>query len=237
VRRASAAAITKGIPALKPENLKIAFTTHLHSDHTAGLADLILTPAVLDRHAPLALYGPKGIRAMAGHILKAYEQDIHIRTKGLENGDPKAYLVNAHEIKPGVIYKDVNVTVRAFQVRHGQWKESYGFRFETQDKTIVVSGDCGPDPAVVEACDGCDILLHEVYSGAGFKKRPAMWQKYHSNFHTSTFELGEIANKAKPKLLVLYHQLVWSSSEQEMLRELHSVYKGDVKFGNDLDVY
>lgn len=230
VRRAAAAKI-------KPEKLKTAFATHLHSDHTAGLPDLILTPAVLDRHAPLLLFGPTGIKSMSDHILKAYEQDIDIRTKGLENGDEKAYIVDAREIKPGVIYKDDNLTVKAFAVRHGQWKEAYGFRFETKDKTIVISGDCGPDPSIVEACNGCDILLHEVYSVAGFKKRPSMWQKYHSNFHTSTVELGEIANKAKPKLLVLYHQLVWSSNEQELLQELRSVYKGPVAYGADLSVY
>ena len=237
VRRASAAASLKGIVGLKPENLKIAFATHLHSDHTSGLADLILTPAVLDRHAPLVLYGPKGIKSMAEHILKAYEQDIEIRTKGLENGDPQAYIVDAREIKPGIIFKDANVTVKAFAVHHGQWKEAYGFRFETKDKIIVISGDCGPDAAIVEACNGCDILVHEVYAVAGFKKRPAMWQKYHSSFHTSTLELGEVANKAKPKLLVLYHQLIWSSNEQDAMLELQGVYKGAVKYGNDLDVY
>jgi ribonuclease BN (tRNA processing enzyme) len=230
VRRAAAAKI-------KPEKLKVAFATHLHSDHTTGLPDLILTPAVLDRHAPLLLYGPTGIKSMADHILKAYEQDIDIRTKGLENGDAKAYVVDAREIQPGVIHKDENVTVKAFKVKHGQWKEAYGFRFETKDKTIVISGDCGPDDAIVEACNGCDILLHEVYSVAGFKKRPSMWQKYHSNFHTSTVELGEIANKAKPKLLVLYHQLVWSSNEQETMQELRNVYKGPVAYGADLSVY
>ena len=64
-----------------------------------------------------------------------------------------------------------------------------------------------------------------------------MWQKYHANFHTSTHELGAIANKAKPKLLVLYHQLIWTSTEQEMLRELRSVYTGSVNSGHDLDVY
>lgn len=237
VRRAAAAAKYKGVPGLAADKLKTAFATHLHSDHTSGLADLILTPAVLDRHAPLVLYGPKGIQPMAEHILKAYEQDIDIRTRGLENGDPKAYLVDARNIQPGVIHRDENVTVKAFAVPHGQWKEAYGFRFETKDKTIVISGDCGPTQAIVDACNGCDILLHEVYSAAGFKKRPAMWQKYHSNFHTSSFQLGEIANKAKPKLLVLYHQLIWSSTEQELLNEVQSVYKGAVKSAADLDVY
>lgn len=238
VRRAAAAERQKGIKGLAPAKLKIAFASHLHSDHTAGLSDLILTPAVLNRHAPLLLYGPQGIRAMAGHIVKAYAQDIAIRTQGLEHGDPKAYRVDAREIHAGVIHRDENVTVRAFQVQHGQWKQAYGFRFDTRDgKSIVISGDCGPSESVVEACNGCDVLLHEVYSMAGFAKRTPDWQKYHASFHTSTKELGKLAERAKPKLLVLYHQLVWSSNEQELMRELKAAYPGAVVYGNDLDVF
>src|SRR5436190_24132402 len=43
VRRAELAALTKKIPAVEPGNLKVAFVTHLHSDHTAGYSDLIFT--------------------------------------------------------------------------------------------------------------------------------------------------------------------------------------------------
>ena len=57
VRRA-AAAQRAGVAALMPESLSIVFITHLHSDHTAGLPDLILTPWVLERSRPLAVYGP-----------------------------------------------------------------------------------------------------------------------------------------------------------------------------------
>ena len=47
------------------QNLKYAFLTHLHSDHSAGLADLILSPWVLERNEPLNLFGPKGLKEMA----------------------------------------------------------------------------------------------------------------------------------------------------------------------------
>jgi len=82
VRRASAAKIM-------PEKLKIAFASHLHSDHTAGLPDLILTPAVLDRHAPLVLCGPTGIKSMADHILKAYEQTLKSERKVWKTAMPR----------------------------------------------------------------------------------------------------------------------------------------------------
>ena len=236
VRRASAAH-RKGVAGLAMPKLARAFVTHLHSDHTVGYADLIFTPWVLERKEPLEVYGPKGLRAMTEHIVKAYKEDLDMRLYGLEPSNKTGYKVHAHEIKPGVIYKDQNVTVKAFLVKHGSWKEAYGFRFETPDKTIVISGDCAPSQSVIEACNGCDVLLHEVYSQTGFLKRPPEWQKYHSQFHTSSRELAEIATKAKPGLLILYHQLFWGTTEDELLNEIRQGYQGRVVSGRDLDVY
>jgi ribonuclease BN (tRNA processing enzyme) len=236
VRRA-AAAYRKGVRGLEVKNLKTAFVTHLHSDHTLGYADLIFSPWTLERQEPLEVFGPRGINAMTEHILRAYTQDIEIRTTGLEPSTKTGYKVNSHEIKPGLVYKDENVTVKAFPVRHGSWPEAFGYRFETPDRTIVISGDCTPSPSVIENCNGCDVLIHEVYSTAGFNKRPPEWQKYHSNFHTSSVELSEIASKARPGLLILYHQLLWGTSEEELLNEIRRTYSGRVVSGRDLDVY
>jgi ribonuclease Z len=236
VRRA-AEADRRGIKALAVKNLKIAFVTHLHSDHTAGYADLILTPAVHGRDAPLEVYGPKGLRAMTDHILAAYREDMQIRFHGGEPSKPAGYVVHAHEIAPGVVYRDANVTVKAFRVPHGEWRDAFGYRFETADKTIVISGDTAPSNTIAEACNGCDILIHEVYSDAGFAKRTPDWQRYHSRYHTSASALAAIATAARPRLLVLYHQLLWSASKDDLMREIEAGYRGKVVFGNDLDVF
>ncbi len=235
VRRAAAAA-RGGINALSARNLSRLFVTHLHSDHTLGLPDLMLSPWTLDRSAPLEVYGPKGISAMTRHILEAYREDIYVRRHGLEPSNDTGFLVNTHEIKPGVVYRDANVTVRAFAVRHGDWRYAYGYRFETADRSIVISGDTAPTPAIAENCNGCDVLVHEVYSEAGFLMRPPAWQKYHSSYHTSSRELGEIATKARPGLLILYHQLFWGTSDEDLLKEVQRVYSGKVVSGRDLDV-
>ena len=236
VRRA-AAAHRNGIAALEVENLKHLFVTHLHSDHTLGYPDLILTPWVLERDAPLAVYGPKGIAAMTDHIHKAYAEDIKMRRDGLEHANAVGYKVDVHEITAGEIYKDANVTVHAFPVRHGSWKHAFGFRFETPDRTIVISGDTAPTETLVEQAKGCDVLIHEVYSVLGFETRLPVWQKYHASFHTSSIELAEMATKAKPGLLILYHQLLWGVGEKQLLNEVRGFYDGKVVSAKDLDVF
>lgn len=236
VRRA-AAAHQRGIKALAMPKLTRAFVTHLHSDHTAGYPDLIFTPWVLERETPLEVYGPRGLKAMTDHILKAYKEDIRIRLDGLEPANETGYKVNAHEIKPGVVYKDQNVTVRAFLVNHGSVQQAFGYRFDTPDRSIVISGDCAPSESVIENCNGCDVLIHEVYSEAGFKTRPPVWQKYHSAFHTSSRQLGQIATRAKPGLLILYHQLLWERSDDELVNEVRQFYEGKVVSGSDLAIF
>jgi ribonuclease BN (tRNA processing enzyme) len=235
VRRA-AAAYHAGILGLAPSKLTRAFATHLHSDHTSGYPDLIFTPGVVGRKKPLEVYGPAGLCDMTEHIIAAYSEDLRERIDGLEPTTPDGYVVNSHEVKPGMVYQDENVQVIAFPVRHGSWP-AFGFKFITPDRTIVISGDTAPVDSILEQANGCDILLHEVYAVKGFNKRSADWQKYHANVHTSAHELGKIAREAKPGLVVLYHQLFWGTSEEELLEEVRSVYDGQVVSGKDLDVF
>ncbi len=239
VRQANAAYLA-GIGALKVDGLTLAFITHLHSDHTMGLPDLIFTPWDAGKKiVPLELYGSTGVKAMADNLLKAWEQDIQIRIHGLEAEDPTGYKVNAHEIKPGLVYQDANVKVTAFPVEHGNWQEAYGYRFETPNKTIVISGDTRPSENVVKACNGCDVLIHEVYSGVGgtSQKSPEEWMKYMSAFHTSAEELGVVASKARAKTLIVTHYVrLGSSSQGEMLQAIQKGFHGAVMVARDLDV-
>lgn len=236
VRRA-AAAFARGVKGLEPKLLRTAFVTHLHSDHTAGYPDLIFTPAVLERDAPLDVYGPPGIRAMTEHVLGAWAGDIDVRLHDLEPAKPAGYQVRPHEAVPGVIHRDERVTVRAFSVPHGAWKHAFAYRFDTPDRSVLVSGDSGPSDALVAACNGCDILVHEVYSTAGFATRPPEWQRYHRTYHTSSAELAVLASKARPGLLVLYHQLFWGTSDEALAAEVRQGYGGKVVSGRDLDVF
>jgi ribonuclease Z len=229
VRRAAQAGIAM-------EQLTRAFVTHLHSDHTVGLPDLIFTPAVTGRREPFEIYGPPGTRAMTAHILQAYREDRQIRLHGLEPSVAQAYVVHAHDVAPGEIYRDGTVRVIAFAVNHGSWKHAYGYRFEAPDKTIVLSGDTTYSPALIAAAKGCDILVQEVYSEKGLQNRTADWQRYHRAFHTSGPDAGRVAAAVQPKTLVLYHQLPMGQSPEEILEEVRREFSGTTVYGKDLDV-
>jgi len=240
VRQAEAAAEKFGIAALDATHLTRLFITHLHSDHTLGYPDLILTPWVVGRSQPLEVYGPKGIAAMTDHLKKAYAADIQVRTGGLEGLSEKGLVVNVHEIDgAGVVYKDENVTVRSIAVKHGSWAQAFGYEIDAENRRIVISGDTTPSQSIVKACNGCDVLIHEVYSEDRFNLVfGASRDQYHRSFHTSTRELATLASQAKPKLLVLYHQLYFASPEQvDLVKEIRQTYPGVVVNGRDLMEY
>lgn len=239
VVRQADAAFLNGVQALNPRGLSIAFVTHLHSDHTIGLPDLILTPWVMGRAVPVELYGPPGIAAMADNLLKAYAEDIHIRTTGLEQANLTGYKVNAHEVQPGVVYQDANVKVTAFAVRHGSWPLALGYRFDADGKSIVVSGDTAPAESIVQACDGCDLLIHEVYIGLPTSTvHPAdHWTQYMATFHTSAAQLTDIATRAHAKTLATTHlAYMGGATEADLAAALKSGYSGKVVVAHDLEV-
>jgi ribonuclease BN (tRNA processing enzyme) len=230
-------AFRMAIDALDVRRLRVAFATHLHSDHTVGLPDLMLTPIPVGRNVPLQLFGPPGLRAMVRHIEGAYAEDLSIRSKGRDIATLPGYDIIVKEIEEGVVFRDGNVKVTAFPVTHGEWPRAFGYRFDTPDRTVVISGDTAPTDRVVQACNGCDVLVHEVFCEAGFRMGSPSFRRYHGNSHTSTTELADIAARARPKLLVLYHQLLFGCTPAALLEELTDRYPGEVAYANDLDVF
>jgi ribonuclease BN (tRNA processing enzyme) len=122
--------------------------------------------------------------------------------------------------------------------------ESYGYRFDTPDRSIVISGDTNPTQATIDACNGCDILIHEALTQEWLAKRPD-FHNYAARYHTTTAQLAELARQAKPRLLILHHaSIAWRpvvdsqrSRPEVLLSEIMSRYSGHVVVGRDLDVY
>jgi len=245
VRRASLGA-RKGIAALNSVNLKTAFLTHLHSDHTMGLPDLMFTPWTMGRTEPLELYGPVGTRAMTDGIQKAWALDIDRRLHDLQPATPRGWQVNVHEIQGGLVYRDERVTVTAIPVLHGAWE-----RLPIASRPTTRPSSYRRRPA--GRAFGCGLPkvrpadlrgLHDALDREGYPP----WREYRRAYHTSTKELGEIATASRPGLLILYHRANpgcdqvgtncgASGSEAEALAEMHQFYAGRVVEAHDLDVF
>jgi len=235
VRQASAAS-EKGITVLQPTQINRCFISHLHSDHTLGLPDLIFSPWVLGREVPLELWGPPGLQSMVDHLMAAYAKDVRERIEGLEPANATGGDVIVHEIEPGRIHEIGDVCLEAFAVNHGAWP-SYGYRFRSADRTIIVSGDTAPFPDWEKVYANCDILVHEVQSGIGLANRSSDWQTYHRAVHTTANQLAGVASLVRPRLLVLTHLLFHGVSEKDLLAEIQSIFNGEVVCGKDLDVF
>ena len=173
---------------------------------------------------------------MTRHVLSAYSEDIRIRLEGLEPANHNGWKVAAKELTPGIAYEDSNVKVEAFRVNHASM-DAFGYKFYTPDRIIAISGDTAPFDGMEDAYRDCDVLIHEVYSARGLKRREKDWQSYHSNVHCSTDELAKIASNVKPDLLILYHQLFNGVCEADLLSEIRKGYKGRTVSGKDLEVY
>jgi len=228
-----------GLPINGPE---ATFITHLHSDHTLGYSDLIITSWIMRRRLPLQVYGPPGLKRMTDHLLASFSEDIEIRIRGLEREVPGWLKVDVHEIRSGVVYDRDGVKVTAIKVPHGSWKYAFGYRVDTPDRSIVISGDTRPSEALIAASKDVDVLVHEVYLSTNLKPedRPGgeFWPQYTREFHTSELELGAIAAKANCKLLLLTHIIRFGGTDEQLVSGIRKAgYAGSVTVGKDLGRY
>jgi len=216
------------------------FVTHLHSDHTLGLPDLYFTSWVMGRRTPLTAYGPPGLQAMTDHIMAAWKEDQEIRINGLEREPREGLGVVVHETEGGVVYRQGRTTVTAIPVPHGDWRHAFGYRIDTPDRSIVISGDTRYSPALERAAAGVDLLIHEAYPESKLvpELRPGgeSWPAYMRSFHTSDVEVGRLAAAARPRLLVLHHLVRMGGTDAEIIAGIRAGgYQGEVVIGKDLD--
>lgn len=232
--RSGVAAFAGRLPGSQPApRFAAIFLTHLHSDHTLGLADAIFTPWIQGAPDPVPVIGPPGTSALVRGILEGNAEDIRVRVASSGGPSRDGWRAAAREVEPGVVYRDARITVRAFRVPHEDFTSAYGYRIDTPDRSIVISGDTRESAAVAEACDGCDVLVHEVYSDSGFTTVPPLRQRYHAAVHTSATGVGRVATQGRAKLVVLTHLLLFGASEAQLLQEVQRTYAGRVVVARD----
>lgn len=237
VQRAIQAKQKLGIEELDPIRIKYLFFTHLHSDHVLDYPELAST-LWWRRTQKLQAWGPEGLQQMTTGMYEMMAPDIRIRTGGTQPVEhPDYYQVDVTEIGEGEIFNANSVRIEAFAVPHGEIRPAYGFRVSTPDKVIVISGDTSYSEKLIEMASGADILVHEVISEEALKGLSEFWQNYHTGAHTTTSRLAEVANRARPELLVLYHILFYGATPESVIAEIKRSYLGEVVLPDDLAIY
>lgn len=210
------------------------FLTHLHSDHISGLGDLWLTSWIWQRPHKLKLTGPAGTEDLAKHLCLAHQADFNYRTQNTQL-DSDTYNITSRNIaSEGVVYDEDGVTITAFLVDHYPVDPAYGYRIDSGETSIVISGDTTYSENLIKHAKNVDLLIHEVAAAETklLNQNPRL-QKVLS-YHTTPEQAGKLFNLINPKAAVFNHVLLFGVDEPNILETTRSYFKGELRVGSDL---
>ena len=225
---------------LRYTRIEAIFITTLRDDHILGLPALLITPRATGRTSPVAVFGPAGTRETATRMWAAFESARKETAAAAPPGtrgaartivDTGAY---ATDIKPGIIYDSAGVRVTAFLVNHGASTNSYGYRIDTPGRSIAISGDARPSENLAKSSAGVDVLIHNVYALAKVNDTV-----FFASSLASAEEVGALAARIKPRLLILTHILPnGRATDAELIAGVRKGgFTGPVVVGRDLEHY
>jgi ribonuclease BN (tRNA processing enzyme) len=234
------------------------FLTHLHGDHTAGLAPLLLSDWEFQRSEPVDIYG-SGVEELVKGTIAYLTPNAEIRWAEGKRA-PMAQTFHAHEVVPGLVYQDDKVKVIAVENTHfhfppgsrpdGKYR-SYAYRFETRDRVIVFMGDTGPSDAVTELAKNADVLVTPVTMAndvVELFKRNGLWQaktpaeqeglvRHMEGELIAPQAVGQMAAAAGVKRVVMTHlgpTINQNDDYQRYVDDIKQFYAGPVIVARDL---
>jgi ribonuclease Z len=221
---------------INPKDISKIFLTHMHNDHFEGLPDLWMTPwFLLGRDHGFELWGPEGteemvqgMRAMFGHDLKARVNQFN----------PIATLTIAtHIVSDGTVFDKNGVKVTAFPVEHADGNPAFGYRVDSNGRSVVLSGDTTLNENVIKHGSGADLIVHNVIA---FSDRLSQLPEMKGVLAklTTPEQAAEVFKRAKPKLAVYSHivtkELQGKKGEDEIIARTRAAgYDGPLVMGLD----
>jgi ribonuclease BN (tRNA processing enzyme) len=231
--------VAAGVPI---QSVKYIFISHHHSDHNLEYGNVVYNAWAAGLSTPIRSFGPKGIEAMTRTYWELNKFDVETRIEDEGRPDPRPLLI-AEDIDNGVILKTSDVTVTAFRTPHPPIVDSFAYKFETPDGTIVFSSDTAYNPKLAEFAKDADVLVHEcLYVPAVDRlvlktKNGATLKKHLMDSHTATKDVARIAAAANVKTLVLSHFVPGDDPEvtdDDWTRDVKTNYSGRIVVAKDL---
>jgi ribonuclease BN (tRNA processing enzyme) len=224
--------------------LRHVFVTHQHSDHNADYGNLLLLAWTVGLRTRVDTWGPPPLAEMTELFFKMNEYDIATRIAD-EERVPLKPLIEAHELAGGgLLFEDDNVRVTAALVDHPPVVPAFAYRFDSADRSIVISGDTRMSESLIGLARDADVLVHEVYFDeaavdrlvAGVGNAPRLKDSILSH-HTSAADAGRVARAAGVKTLVLSHFVPAEDAaitDEMWVGAAKAHFDGDVVIGKDL---
>ncbi len=227
-----------------PHNrLRYIFITHHHSDHNLEYGTLFYNAWITGLSGRIDAYGPTGLKRMTQDFFSYMKMDIDIRIEDEGRLDPRK-LIFAHDVsKPGALLENDDVKVSAGQVRHPLVKQAYAYRFDTEDRSVVISGDTTYAPELAKFAKGADVLVHEVMYLPGIEMlirrlpNATRLRQHLLESHTLPEDVGRIAAQAEVKTLVLSHLVPGddpSITDEQWMEGVRKHFSGRIIVGKDL---
>ncbi|MFT7475153.1 MAG: ribonuclease Z [Verrucomicrobiales bacterium] len=227
-----------------PGDLDAIFLTHYHSDHLTGVTDIVLSHWVFDRDdnfAPLVLGSPQGATSrFAERMLSIWDDDLAVRSgHNHRSPEPKVdHVVFPATAGPTEVWSRGAVRVLASQVRHEPVVDAVGYRVETPDGVVVISGDTVVCDEMAVLAEGADVVVYEAMRANIVRERPAHL-RYIVDYHADCVEIGRQMHDVGVPNLMLTHLLPPAKSEADFdeFRDqvLEGGYEGNLMVCRDLD--